>query len=583
LQAETDNPATPEEPAIVVEAPRKVIAGRLIVFGAIPIAVFCAFFVLARAFMGVQTMQALAITLSLALAASMASLFLLSSLTARTAVGEVEAVRDAVRHVAAGGAQPTLPELTPPLEELKREVLGLAQEFKGQHQRLQERLDTARQQIFFLTNHDALTGLPNRKALEERLESALASAKSQGSTHALLYVDVDYFHRINDSFGHLAGDELLRRITPVMQSSLRDGETLARIGGDEFAVLLENCSAEFAHAAATQLRDAVQAWQFQWGEKAFQVGVSVGVVAITRLAPSLSAVLSEADTACFTAKEQGRNRVFAFHDASASQYMRQTSRGWLKRINDALTEGAFTLLYQPIVPIDNPDIAGVKRVEALLRMSETGGELILPMSFIPVAERYDLMRTIDRWVIERAFSDFRRLAKLRNDPAPAEFSINLSGHTLSSPDFAEFIQAKLAQFGVPPSCLHFEITETAAIANVERARTLIESLRATGVRFMLDDFGSGLSSFNYLKHFPVDGIKIDGLFVKGIAKNYLDYALVESIHKIGTSLGLQTIAEYVETEEIARKLVQIGILTGQGFFLSPPRSWETLFDRDAAV
>jgi len=191
------------------------------------------------------------------------------------------------------------------------------------------------------------------------------------------------------------------------------------------------------------------------------------------------------------------------------------------------------------------------------------------MSFIPVAERYDLMRTIDRWVIDRAFSDFRRLAKLRNDPAPAEFS--------------EFIQAKLAEYDVPPSCLHFEITETAAIANVERARALIESLRAMGVRFMLDDFGSGLSSFNYLKHFPVDGIKIDGLFVKGIAKNYLDYALVESIHKIGTSLGLQTIAEYVENEEIARKLIQIGITTGQGFFLSPPRTWETLFDRDAAV
>jgi diguanylate cyclase (GGDEF)-like protein len=425
--------------------------------------------------------------------------------------------------------------------------------------------------------------LPNRKALEERLESALATAKTQGSTHALLYVDVDYFHRINDSYGHLAGDELLRRIVPVMQSTLREGETLARIGGDEFAVLLENCSAEFAQAAATQLRDSVQSWQFEWNDKAFQVGVSVGVVAITRLAPSLSAILSEADTACFTAKEQGRNRVFAFHDASASQYMRQTSRGWLKRINDALTEGAFTLLYQPIVPIDSPRIVGVPRVEALLRMSETGGELILPMSFIPVAERYDLMRTIDRWVVERAFTDFKRLAKQRDDPAPAEFSINLSGHTLSSPDFADFMKAKFEEYGVPPQSIYFEITETAAIANVERARALIETLRAMGVRFLLDDFGSGLSSFNYLKHFPVDGIKIDGLFVKGIAKNYLDYALVESIHKIGTSLGLQTIAEYVETEDIAKKLSQIGITLGQGFHLSPPRTWETLFEREPTV
>jgi diguanylate cyclase (GGDEF)-like protein len=566
-----------------VSAPRKLLAARLVALGAIPIAVFCAVYVLARAFLGLETVQAHAWVLSLALAASVASLFLLASLASRTVVGEVEAVREAVRHVAQGGVKPELPELTPPLEDLKREVLNLAEEFQGQRGRLQERLDIARQQIFFLSNHDPLTGLPNRKALEERLESALASAKSQGSTHALLYVDVDFFHRINDSFGHLAGDDLLRRITPVMQATLREGELLARIGGDEFAVLLENCSSDFAHAAATQLRDAVQSWQFVWGEKAFQVGVSVGVVAITRLAPGLSAILSEADTACFTAKEQGRNRVFAFHDAGSSQYMKQTSRGWLKRINDAMTEGAFTLLYQPIVPIDAPHVVGMPRVEALLRMSETGGELILPMSFIPVAERYDLMRTIDRWVVERAFTDYRRLAKMRDDPSPAEFSINLSGHTLSSPDFADFMHEKFAQYGVPPQCVYFEITETAAIANVERARSLIETLRGMGVRLLLDDFGSGLSSFNYLKHFPVDGIKIDGLFVKGVAKNYLDYALVESIQKIGVSLGLQTIAEYVETEDIARKLIQIGVVLGQGFYLSPPRTWEMLFEREATV
>jgi len=561
------------------ESPRKLLAARLIALGAIPIAVFCAVFVLMRAFLGADTIPAQAWTLWISLGGSVASLFVLASLASRAVIAEVDFVREALRGALASGTQPELPELMPPLEDVKLEVLALAQQFQDQQGRLQERLDTARQQIFFLTNHDPLTGLPNRKTLEERLESALSTAKSQGSTHALLYLDIDFFHRINDSFGHLAGDELLRRITPVLQGTLREGELLARIGGDEFAVLLENCSADYAHASATQLRDAVQMWQFEWGEKQFQVGVSVGVVAISRLAPGLSAILSEADTACFTAKEQGRNRVFAFHDPTTNQHMRQTSRGWLKRINDALSEGAFTLLYQPIVPIETPRAGGVPRVEALLRMSETGGELIMPMSFIPVAERYDLMRVIDRWVIERAFSDYRRLAKLRDDPAPAEFSINLSGHTLSSPDFADFVQAKLAHFGVPPQCLFFEITETAAIANVERARSLIEALRAIGVRFLLDDFGSGLSSFNYLKHFPVDGIKIDGLFVKGIARNYLDYALVESIQKIGTSLGLQTIAEYVETEDIARKLTQIGVVLGQGYYLSPPRTWETLFEK----
>lgn len=581
MAASPDPGLKPEAaPAAVGAAPepRKLLAARLVGLGAIPIAVFCAAYLVASRFFGLETAQAQAWTLSVALAGSVASLFLLGHLAARMLVGEVDAVRDAVRHVTAGGELPELPALTPPLEDLKLEVLGLAQEWQAQQGRLQERLDTARQQIFFLSNHDALTSLPNRKSMEERLESAIASAKGQGATHALLYVDIDHFHRINDSFGHLAGDELLRRLTPVLQSTLREGEMLARIGGDEFAVLLENCGAEFAQAAATQLRDAVQSWQFEWGDKAFQVGVSIGVVAISRLTPSLSAVMSEADTACFTAKEQGRNRVFAFHDASSSQYLRQTSRGWLKRINDALSEGAFTLLYQPIVPIAAPRAQPVPRVEALLRMSETGGELILPMNFIPTAERYDLMRTIDRWVVERAFSDFRRLAKARGEASPAEFSINLSGHTLSSPDFAEFIQDKLAQYNVPPQALLLEITETAAIANVERARALIEALRALGVRFLLDDFGSGLSSFNYLKHFPVDGIKVDGLFVKGIARNYLDYALVESIYRIGVSLGLQVIAEYVENEDIARKLTQIGIETGQGFHLSPPKTWESLFE-----
>ena len=568
-------PAAPAEPAA---EPRKLLAARLVGLGAIPLAVFCAVYLLAARMLGLDSPHSQMWTLSLALAGSVASLFLLGSFAARTVVGEVEAIREAMRNAVEGGPPPELPQLTAPLEDLKQEALGLTESLRAQHAKMQERLDTARQQIFFLTNNDPLTGLPNRKSLEERLESAIASAKGHGATHALLYLDLDFFHRINDSYGHLAGDELLRRIAPVLQSSLREGEMLARIGGDEFAVLLENCSAEFAQAAATQLRDAVQAWQFEWDEKAFQVGVSVGVVAITKLSPSLSAVLSEADTACFTAKEQGRNRVFAFHDAASSQYMRQTSRGWLKRINDALSEGAFTLLYQPIVPIDMPRAAGRPRVEALLRMSETGGELILPMSFIPVAERYDLMRTIDRWVIERAFSDYRRLARMRDDPVPAEFSINLSGHTLSSPDFAEFMQEKFAEHNVPPQCLYFEITETAAIANVERARSLIETLRGMGVRFLLDDFGSGLSSFNYLKHFPVDGLKIDGLFIKGVAKNYLDYALVESIQKIGVSLGLQTIAEYVENEEIARKLAQIGITLGQGYYLGPPKPWEAIFE-----
>jgi diguanylate cyclase (GGDEF)-like protein len=505
--------------------------------------------------------------------------FVLARRTARALDAEVQVIRQAVRHTAGGSGGAELAELNPPLEGLKREVLALAGDFQSRELRLQEKLDTSRQQVFFLTTHDPLTGLANRKTLEERLESALASARSLGGTHALIYLDIDFLHRINDAFGHLAGDDLLRRIVPVLRGCLREEELLARIGGDEFAVLIENCSADYALQAGLRIRDAVQSWPFEWSDHSFQVGVSAGVVAITRLTPGLSAIFNEADSACFAAKEQGRNRVVAFHEADASQYMRQTSRGWLKRINDAISGGAFTLLYQPIVSLAPVRDAGtLPRAEALLRMSETGGELILPMSFIPVAERYDLMRSIDRWVIERAFSDYRRLAKERGVEKPAEFSINLSGHTLSSPDFADIVRENLLRHDVPPSCICFEITETAAIANVERARAGVEALRALGVRFWLDDFGSGLSSFNYLKHFAVDGLKIDGLFVKGVARSYLDYALVEAIQKIAVTMGLATVAECVESEDIAKKLQAIGVAWGQGFHLGPPGPLDAVFD-----
>ena len=565
-------------PPIPPKEELKQLAARLVTLGAIPIAVFCGAFALGREALG-TSQQGQAWTWMLALGAAVASVFVLARRTARALDGEVQVVRDAVRHGAAGSRGADLPELNPPLEGLKREVLGLASEFQAKEQRLQERLDTSRQQVFFLTTHDPLTGLANRKTLEERLESALASARSLGGSHALIYLDIDFFHRINDAFGHLAGDELLRRLVAVLKACLRDEELLARIGGDEFAVLIENCSADYALQTGLRIRDAVQSWQFEWSEHAFQVGVSAGVVAITRLTPGLSAIFNEADSACFAAKEQGRNRVVAFHEAEASQYMRQTSRGWLKRINDAISGGAFTLLYQPIVAIAAArELGAPPRVEALLRMSETGGELILPMSFIPVAERYDLMRTIDRWVIERAFGDFRRLAKDRGTERPAEISINLSGHTLSSPEFGDYVRENFASYGVPPASICFEITETAAIANVERARAAIEGLRAMGVRFWLDDFGSGLSSFNYLKHFPVDGLKIDGLFVKGVARSYLDYALVEAIQKIATTMGLATVAECVESEDIAEKLLAIGVPWGQGFHLGAPRPLEAVFE-----
>jgi diguanylate cyclase (GGDEF)-like protein len=554
------------------------LASRLIALGAIPIAVFCGAFALARAALGTgQTGQFLSWTL--ALGAAVAAVFLVARRTAAALDADIGVIREAVRHGEDVAQGEELRELEPPLESLKREVLAFRSELELRESRIQERLDTTRQQVFFLSGHDPLTGLANRKALEGRIEVALASAKSLGSTHALVYFDVDYLYRINDAFGRVAGDELLRGLVPVLQGCLRSEDLLARIGGDEFAVLIENCGTDYALKAGVRIRDAVQSWQFEWEEHAFQVGVSVGVVAITRLSSGLSAIFNEADGACFAAKEQGRNRVVAFHDTEAVQTMRQSSRGWLKRINDAISAGTFTLLYQPIVPIAAVRDPGAPlHVEALLRMSETGGELILPMSFIPVAERYDLMRTIDRWVIERAFTDYRHLARARGVAMPAEFSINLSGHSLSSPDFGDFAREMLARYAVPAEAVCFEITETAAIANEDRARGAIESLRAQGVRFWLDDFGSGLSSFNYLKRFPVDGIKIDGAFVRGLAKSVLDQALVEAIQRVAATMGIATIAESVESAEVAARLRAMGVPWGQGYHFGPPRLIDKVFE-----
>jgi diguanylate cyclase (GGDEF)-like protein len=314
--------------------------------------------------LGLDTVQHQVMTLSIALAGSVASLFLLGSLGARTLVGEVEAVRDAVRHVVGGGERPELPELTPPLEELKIEVLGLAQEFQAQQGRLQEKLDTARQQIFFLTNHDPLTGLRTaRRSRSASRACSRAPRRRAARTRCCISTSISSTASTT-SFGHLAGDELLRRITPILQSSLREGETLARIGGDEFAVLLENCSADSPTRRRPSCATRCRRGSSSGATRPSRSGSAWAWSRSPSCTPSLSAVMSEADTACFTAKEQGRNRVFAFHDTTTSQYMRQTSRGWLKRINDAMAEGAFTLLYQPIVPIDGPRNVGTPRVEA---------------------------------------------------------------------------------------------------------------------------------------------------------------------------------------------------------------------------
>ena len=424
------------------------------------------------------------------------------------------------------------------------------------------------QQLRFQAAHDALTGLVNRHEFENRLERALKSAESGRGEHALCYLDLDQFKIINDTCGHVAGDELLRRLGRVLAQQVRRQDTLARLGGDEFGVLLENCSMHVAERVANVLRRTIEDFRFAWESQVFGIGVSIGVVPIQGAGETVSSILSAADAACYAAKDRGRNRIHIYHEGDVEVARRHGEMRWVTRIQTALEENRFELARQPIVPLftrSEPDT----HYELLLRMRDEEGSIVAPEAFLPAAERYNLSVRLDRWVIREAF----RL--LTQDPAHLQklflCSINLSGVSLADEDFLIFVTTELASTGIPPAKVCFEITETAAIANLSGAMRFIEVLRRIGCRFALDDFGSGLSSFAYLKSLPVDFLKIDGVFVKDIVHDPIDRELVRSINEIGHVMGKQTIAEFVESEEILAALGELGVDYAQGFELGKPK------------
>jgi diguanylate cyclase (GGDEF)-like protein/PAS domain S-box-containing protein len=429
------------------------------------------------------------------------------------------------------------------------------------------------QELSYQASHDPLTGQINRRGFEHRLQQLLDSARKDQVEHALLYIDLDQFKLINDTCGHLAGDELLRQISEVLRHLVRRGDTLARVGGDEFGILLERCSLHEAMRIAHTVRKNVEEFRFVWDEHSFAIGVSIGLIAVTDSSESIDVVLKEADAACYAAKDEGRNRVHLYAQDDAALRKRRGEMRWISAIQQALDENRLLLCYQPIIPL-HEDATDHVHYELLLRMQDEDGQVIPPGAFLPAAERYSLSTKLDRWVVGSALDWLQgqgeQLERLYS------CSINLSGHSLGNEEFLRFVIDKLTQSQVAPEKICFEITEAAATANLVNAMKFINQMKEVGCQFALDDFGSGLSSFAYLKKLPVDFLKIDGLFVKNIASDSIDFSMVKSINEIGHVMGKKTVAEFVEDEEILAKLREIGVDFAQGYAIGRPQLIEQL-------
>jgi diguanylate cyclase (GGDEF)-like protein/PAS domain S-box-containing protein len=419
-------------------------------------------------------------------------------------------------------------------------------------------------QLSYQARHDSLTGLVNRGEFELQLAELINSAAALRRSHALLYLDLDQFKVINDTCGHSIGDQLLRELANMLKSQVRGADTLARLGGDEFGVLLANCPISKATAIANDLLEAVRAFRFEWDDKTYSVGASIGLVEITESSGTAARMLSAADTACYAAKDTGRNRVQVYQPDDAEMARRHGEMHWVGRIARAFEEDRFQLHFQPIMALE-PGENEVAHFEVLVRMLDEHNQMVPPNSFIPAAERYNLMRSVDRWVIVHAFNWL-----VANATADLVCSINLSGQSIGDEQFLHFIFNQFKGTHVAPRKVCFEITETAAIANLSKAADFIGELKAIGCRFALDDFGSGLSSFSYLKNLPVDYLKIDGIFVKDMVSNPIDSAMVEAINSIGQVMGIKTIAEYAEDEATLHKLKAIGVNFAQGYAIARP-------------
>jgi diguanylate cyclase (GGDEF)-like protein/PAS domain S-box-containing protein len=416
--------------------------------------------------------------------------------------------------------------------------------------------------------HDVLTGLVNRREFDGLVAVAAASARIAGKHHVVGFMDLDQFKVVNDTSGHAAGDDLLKKLAVLLQSRIRASDTLARLGGDEFGLLLDGCSLERAQFIAADLLAAVGDFRFNWDGKVFGIGVSIGLATMTGDSASGAEVLSMADAACYWAKEQGRNRVCVYRVGDSDMATRRREMGWIARINAALAEKRFTLYHQSFLPL-NAAAGARAHLEVLIRMIDEQGNLIQPGSFLPAAERYNLMPAIDRWVIRTVFAGYHGLVAERGG-APLTCAINLSGTSLNAEGFLDYIRQQALEYALPPLAICFEITETAAVNNLRKAAEFIKECKAMGFLFALDDFGTGTSSFGYLKNLPVDYLKIDGGFVKNLERDVIDKAMTETINRVGHIMGIKTVAEYAENETIIQELKSMGVDYAQGYGVCTP-------------
>lgn len=422
-------------------------------------------------------------------------------------------------------------------------------------------------QLSYQASHDMLTGLFNRRMFEEQLEMALLNVSVENRNHALCYVDLDQFKIVNDTCGHVAGDELLRQLGDLLKSCIREGDTLARLGGDEFGLLLENCALKKASEVAEKLRQEVKDFRFVWQDRSFEIGASIGVVGIHADNMDLGTIMAAADMACYAAKDMGRNRVHVYEPSDAVLAERHGQMHWAGRISKALEEHRMVLYEQPVIAIKgNADAP--KHCEILIRMLDEENAIIRPDAFIPAAERYNLMPTVDRWVIGQVFEFMKSTGCEGTNNVIA---INLSGTSLADEGLLAYILEKAERYQTDLSRICFEITETAAISNLAKATIFIKALKSKGCRFSLDDFGSGLSSFSYLKNLPVDYIKIDGSFVVDMINDPVDRAMVDAIVRVGHVMQVKVVAEWVENEETLSLLREMGVDFVQGYHLGVPK------------
>jgi diguanylate cyclase (GGDEF)-like protein/PAS domain S-box-containing protein len=452
--------------------------------------------------------------------------------------------------------------------------------------------------LSYQASHDALTGLINRREFDNRLHAAVLSAQRGEGTYALLYIDLDQFKVVNDTCGHQAGDRLLRDVTGLLQARVRASDTIARLGGDEFGVLLEGCTVDQSTRIAEGVRQAIRDYRFVWGATTLSVGASVGVVQITGETESVANVMSAADIACYSAKDEGRNRVHLYESEGIS-HPRHREMHWVARVTRAAEENRLELFFQPIRPIARAGATAFH--ELTVRLREDDGRLVSPGEFIPAAERYNVMSVIDRWVVQRAIErlkewaarvQLKEVASAGSRPAPRPgpearqarellgnglplLAVNLSGTSLNEQSFIDFVLQQVGDATLARA-LCFEITETAAVTNLSNATFVMRELKARGCKFALDDFGTGLSSFMYLKTLPVDYLKIDGQFISHVADDPVDRSMVEAICKVGRALGIETVAECVESQAVLDELGRIGIDYAQGYYLARPDTIEKL-------